>query len=68
MKVEIASTSTPNELEGLRMDSALIFGLQKAPKTISKGKYTYNSGTQVATLSELDLPMISDWSVTFTFE
>lgn len=67
MKVEKASTSEPNELEDLRMDSAIIYGLPKAPATTNQGIFKYDPNTKVATLTNLDQSMTSDWAIIIVY-
>lgn len=67
MEVLVNSTSIPNELEGLKLDSVKIFGLSKQPKSISVGSVNYNNDTKVAELSNLNQPMTNNWEIFISF-
>lgn len=67
MTVETASTSNPNELEGLKMDTVVIYGLSRVPKGVSHGEISYSDSTKVATIANLDRPMMSDWQISISF-
>lgn len=66
MQVQV-NTSSSNGLEYLKMDSALIYGLEKSPKSINAGIFDYNADTKVANLFNLARPMTSNWEVVLTF-
>ena len=73
--VDIASQSVPNELEGLTIDTVLIYGLNRPPKDITKSdgtalttdQYSYVAETQVAKLVGLNQPMTFTSQLIFHF-
>lgn len=66
-KFQITSAASPNELKDLKMDSVLIYGLTRAPLSVDQGNVAYNPDTKVATLTNLNRPMESDWQVVINF-
>lgn len=74
MNIDHRSLSSPNELDGLNMDDILIYGMEKAPTSVSYAGTTltneqlkYDASNKVATLTNLRLPMTSNWSLNFNF-
>lgn len=64
---QITSATIPNELEGLKMDSVMIYGMARAPVSVDQGNVAYNPDTKVATLTNLGRLMTSNWQVALNF-
>lgn len=67
MEVQTNTTSLTG-LENLKMDSMSIFGLGKAPTSVDTGDVSYSPDNNVANLTNLNRPMISNWKVVIHFD
>ncbi|XP_046463507.1 sucrase-isomaltase, intestinal-like isoform X2 [Daphnia pulex] len=68
MEVQTNTTSLTG-LENLKMDSMSIFGLSKTPTSVDTGDViSYSPDNNVAYLTNLNRPMISNWKVVIHFD